>query len=144
MNIELVLGIYLLHVPGRLEIEDSLAPADLLTGGHEGQYRETQMDPGGAPARPGQYARVPGGQRGHLLVAQARHRLLQHLEVGVQPHGVDAAGLLAAQQVARPADLEMAATLGEGQPSASGRGPAYDPEGERVIMERLRALGYLE
>jgi hypothetical protein len=45
---------------------------------------------------------------------------------------------------ARPADLERAAALGEDQPSASGSGPAYDPEGERVIMERLRALGYLE
>lgn len=45
---------------------------------------------------------------------------------------------------ARPADLDTAAALGEDQPSASGSGPAYDPEGERVIMERLRALGYLE
>jgi predicted AlkP superfamily phosphohydrolase/phosphomutase len=46
---------------------------------------------------------------------------------------------------ARPTDLETAAVLGEVQPPAAETGPAYyDAEGEKALMERLRALGYLE
>ena len=45
---------------------------------------------------------------------------------------------------ARPANLETAAALREEQPPAPETVPAYDAEGEEVIMERLRALGYLE
>jgi predicted AlkP superfamily phosphohydrolase/phosphomutase len=45
---------------------------------------------------------------------------------------------------ARPADLETAPALREEQPPAPESLPAYDAEGEEVLMERLRALGYLE
>lgn len=45
---------------------------------------------------------------------------------------------------ARPADLETAAALKEELPPAPETVAAYDPDGEKVIMERLRALGYLE
>lgn len=43
-----------------------------------------------------------------------------------------------------PVDLVTAAALREEPAPAQKTKPAYDPEGEKVLMERLRALGYVE